>query len=390
MRPDEQISGQGGTPQLNQRSSLNNPVDTSPQAREAAINAIRHQVESIYSQNSEPTPLLNKPVLEKKQIEYISPYQRTHSEQTKAQESQWKQYHSAWQNYYQKYYEGYYSHRLEKAKKELENQVSADPKEKKQEELSNLKQQIIGNLNKNTEKIKKSRHFIPIISGLIVVIIFIFIQYNQLIIGNIATFVSPGKIDQQNIIIDPSKTIEVSPDPTLIIPKININVPVRYDVGNDYNSKMAAMANGVAHFAIPGASSHPGQAGNTVIAGHSSNDLFDNGDYKFIFAQLDRLQPGDTIYANYLSKRYTYIVTKKDVVRPTDVNSLIIDTQKPILTLVTCTPVGTAKSRLLVFAEQVSPDPNVASTAPSAGEITDTKSIPGSSPTLLERLFGAS
>lgn len=388
MRPDEQIGGQGGNPLSNQRPSSSTQFDTSPQAREAAINAVRNQVENIYNHQHEDQNLLNKPVIEKKQIEYVSPYQRTHSELAKPQSSQWKQYHSAWQNYYQKYYEGYYNHHLQKAKQELE-QGSISEKDQKQTELSNLKHQIIDKLGQKTKKIKKSRHFIPIISGLIVVLIFIFIQYNQLIIGNIATFISPGRIDEQNIIIDPNSAIEVSADPVLIIPKINVNVPVRYDVGSDYESQMAAMSNGVAHFAIPGANSHPGQIGNTVIAGHSSNDLFDNGDYKFIFAQLDRLQTGDTIYANYQSKRYTYIVTKKEIVKPTDVSKLVYETTKPMLTLVTCTPVGTAQSRLLVVAEQVSPNPNIAAAAPNSDEIGSTKSIPGNSPTLLERLFGA-
>ncbi len=387
MRPDEQIGGQGGNPLSNQRPLSTTQYDTSPQAREAAINAVRNQVENIYSgQNSDPE-LLNKPVIEKKQIEYVNPYQRTHSEHASPQASQWKQYHTAWQSYYQKYYEGYYSHHLQKAKNELE-QKNSNPTAEKQDDLSNLKRQLISKIGQKTTKIKKSRHFIPILSGIIVVFLFAFIQYNQLLIGNIATFISPGNIDAQNIIIDPNAATEVSADPVLIIPKINVNVPVRYDVGSDYDSQMAAMANGVAHFAIPGANSHPGQTGNTVIAGHSSNDLFDNGDYKFIFAQLDRLQAGDTIYANYQSKRYTYIVTKKEIVKPTDVSSLVYQTAKPILTLVTCTPVGTAQSRLLIVAEQVNPDPNIATAAPVSDE-GSTSSIPGNSPTLLERLFGA-
>jgi len=123
-----------------------------------------------------------------------------------------------------------------------------------------------------------------------------------------------------------------------------------------------------------------------VIAGHSSNDLFDGGDYKFIFAQLEKLNIGDTIYANYKSKRYTYTVTKKEVVTPNDVNKLVYGTAKPVLTLLTCTPLGTSINRLLVTAEQISPDPNKSTTAPIS-TIDDNPSIPGSSPTLLERLF---
>jgi sortase A len=249
-----------------------------------------------------------------------------------------------------------------------------------------MRQDIIGKVVKSAANIKKSRHFLPILSGVIVILFFLFLQYNRLLISNVMAYVSPGNIDPQNIVIDPSADLTVPPESKLIIPKINVDVPVIYDIGNDYDSQMAAMQRGVAQFAIPGASSHPGQIGNTVIAGHSSNDLLDPGDYKFIFAQLDKLEVGDTIYANYNSIRYTYTVTKKEVVKPTDVNALVHQTTKPTLTLLTCTPLGTAISRLLVIAEQVSPDPNLSTAAPKSKAATT--SIPGSSPTFFERLFG--
>src|SRR5206468_715109 len=102
--------------------------------------------------------------------------------------------------------------------------------------------------------------------------------------------------------------------------------------------------------AVPGADSVPGQVGNTVFSGHSSNDLFEAGDYKFIFAQLDKLQNGDTIYVNYNSVRYTYTVMKEQVVKPDNVQALYGYTDKPYLTLITCTPLGTSQNRLLVTA----------------------------------------
>jgi sortase A len=199
---------------------------------------------------------------------------------------------------------------------------------------------------------------------------------------------APGNIDPQNIIVDPTVQTNVGPDSKLIIPKINVEVPIAFGVGNDYNSQMKAMESGVANFSIPGASSVPGQVGNTVIAGHSSNDAFVNGDYKFIFAQNEKLQTGDTIYVNYQGKRYTYSITKKEVVLPEEVNKLVYPTDKPVLTLISCVPLGTALKRLLITAEQVSPDPAVATTAPTAASAPKAASIPGSEPTFLERIFG--
>lgn len=369
---------------------------TSHPTQEAATNIIRSQIDNLFSTQNTSN-----------QIENISPYQQTHTEHPTPQADQWKEYHSAWQDYYQKYYEGYYAHHLKYAQytlreqladsrrssnpsyihKQSKNQSNSEETPSSEEVIFDLRQKLITKVRASATKVRKSRHFIPIIAGLSVVLIFAFLQYNRVLIANVVAYVSPGNIDPQNIVIDPSSNVVVGPSPKLIIPKINVDVPVIYDIGNDYNSQMAAMVNGVAHFAVPGASSHPGQIGNTVIAGHSSNDLLDTGDYKFIFAQLDKLVIGDTIYANYNSIRYTYTVTGKEIVKPTEINRLVYPTAKPILTLLTCTPLGTSINRLLVIAEQVSPDPSQSTTAPVTTD-SQSKSIPGSSPTLFERLFG--
>ena len=145
---------------------------------------------------------------------------------------------------------------------------------------------------------------------------------------------------------------------------------------------------GVVHYPIPGASSVPGQKGNTVILGHSSNDVFDDGAYKFVFVQLDKMEKGDTFYLNYNGTRYTYTVTEKKIILPTEVGSLVVTTDKPLATLVTCTPVGTAQKRLVVMAEQISPDPTVASAATPSNNKQPLAPIAGNSPTFLERLFG--
>nr|HMM62465.1 sortase [Candidatus Saccharibacteria bacterium] len=79
---------------------------------------------------------------------------------------------------------------------------------------------------------------------------------------------------------------------------------------------------------------------------------------------------------------------KKEVVKPTDVNKLVYKTDKPMLTLITCTPLGTSTNRLLVTAEQVSPDPSAATKAPADSGEPAQATIPGNSPTFFERIFG--
>lgn len=351
------------------------------QNQEAAANVIRSQINNILDKQTIPT----------NQTEGNNTYFRDHSDHVDPQAEKWREYHTAWQNYYQKYYAGYYAHNLKNAQQKLSSQygdstVGQKPPTK-EEEIFDLRQKLIGKVKNSANKIHKSRHFVPIIAGLVAVLIFLFLQYNQLVIANVVAYVSPGSIDPQNIILDPNSKIEVGSESRLIIPKINVDVPVIYDISNDFDTQMEAMGRGVAHFAIPGANSHPGEVGNTVIAGHSSSDLFDNGKYKFIFAQLDKLAVGDIIYANYNSKRYTYTVTKKEVVQPTNVGVLVYDTKLPVMTLITCTPLGTAINRLLVTAEQVNPDPSKATATKDTNKTGETSSIPGTSKTLLERLF---
>jgi sortase A len=419
MRPDDPNNRRVGTPLIPQRSLLHS---TDPQQRNslghqaATAEIARGQLDAIYNGNTAtPTPQTTPvaqadpeeaPVVEQT-LETKNPYERTQMNPAEVQSDQWKHYHSAWQDYYQKYYERYYLGQAYRARQALEAKTNeattpaaanmqpletipdAPQEFSREEALYDLRSKLVGQIQTSAKKVRKSRHFIPIAAALCVVSLFLFLQYNRVLFSNVQAYISPGNIDPANIIIDPSTDVAVSPEPKLIIPKINVDVPVIYNTKPDYDSQMKAMESGVAYFGIPGANSLPGQVGNTVISGHSSNDIIDQGQYKFIFARLDHLVAGDTIFLNYESKRYSYTITKKEVVLPTEVSKLVYETTKPVLTLITCTPLGTSEKRLLVTAEQVSPSPAEAAPAPTTSS-NDTASIPGNSPTFLQRIFGAS
>lgn len=325
----------------------------------------------------------------------INPYTRTHNEaQHQVQPSAWEKYHSAWQNYYQQYYERYYMSQVHETKKALESQsarkAEAEPSTITQDEaLYDLRSKLRQQIQTKATKVRKSRHFLPALAAVSVMIIFLFLQYNRVLFANVAAYVSPGNMDPSTLVVDPSANVNVGPEPKLIIPKITVQVPIIWDaIANDQNSLNAAMDKGVVWFNIPGANARPGEKGNFVLSGHSSNDWMDGGDYKFIFARLEQLTEGDTIYVNYNSKRYTYTITGTQVVKPTDVSALVDNTNKPRITLVTCTPLGTALNRLLVFADQVSPDPNAATTASESSGSAEATKMPSNSPTFLQRIFG--
>ncbi len=285
---------------------------------------------------------------------------------------EWQQYHSAWQNYYQNYYNDYYS-------KAAQNYLATEK----------LKSERIA--TGQAQKKRRTRRLMPVFIMLAGLIVFLFLQYNRLIFAPIMAYVSPddGSVSTSIEAIDPTITQAVSADPRLIIPKLNIDVPIAFGIStNDVNE---AMNHGVAQFMIPGADAMPGQVGNLVISGHSAGDIYSSNPYKFIFSGLERLEEGDLMYINYNSVRYTYQMTKREVVEPTNVAALIYPTDKPMLTLITCTPLGTSRYRLLITGEQISPefepvedDPTL--DQPSAPSDTE---MPANEPSFFENIWSS-
>lgn len=327
----------------------------------------------------------------------------------------WKKYHSAWQDYYQKYYSEYYStaaknyvakERLKDAREKAEEEeilksltktsakigkksglsLGTGVEDEEDDIKTELRQKIRKKATESAKKTRRKRHLIPILAGAAVVLLILFLQYNRLVFAPIMAYVSPGNAPASEIeAIDPTITGAVSPDPRLIIPKLNVDVPVHF--GISLSEVMSAMNNGVAHYRIAGASAYPGEVGNLVITGHSAGDVYSSNQYKYIFSGLERLEDGDLIYINYNSVRYTYRVVKKEVVEPSNVAALVVDTNKPILTLVTCTPLGTSRYRLLVTAEQISPNTDNAEEAEQYTPADGSEALPSNEPSFFEGIW---
>ena len=390
--------------------------------QDATAGIIRGQIESIFQQGTgqqaEQTQAAQQPesnisrdkeqaaaqaaaFAETSHTSPDSPYDRTHQPgRTTLREGQWKQYHTAWQDYYQQYYERYYIGEVYRMRQTLDVHTTPSTSPKAHEHLSEeqsesdaafhaLRANLLQNVRGSAVKVRRSQHFMPLLAAALTMVLFLFLQYNRILFANVEAYVSPGNINPANIIVDPNVDIVISNEPRLIIPKINVDVPVVYDTKPDQVSQLQAMEKGVAWFGIPGANSRPGYVGNTVLSGHSSNDLFDPGNYKFIFARLEQLVEGDTFYINYLGVRHVYTITKKEVVKPTDVQKLVYPTDKPIVTLITCVPLGTAQNRLLVTAEQISPSPIQAEDVPESTDAVKESAMPGNTPSFLGRLFGS-
>lgn len=218
--------------------------------------------------------------------------------------------------------------------------------------------------------------------GSIVMLVFMFGFFNDRII---APFIQPSRSITNIPLIASSGA--VGPQPEIIIPKINAQLPVVYNPAAT-NDKVIQkdLQNGVAHYA---GTAMPGQNGNVVIVGHSSNNILNPGKYKFAFVLLHKLTIGDTFYLNKDGRRYTYQVYKRLIVSPDQV-SVLGPAEKPATaTLITCDPPGTSINRLVVTAEQIDPSPsgNLAATNPSAVTAA-TNYIPGNAPSLWSRITG--
>jgi sortase A len=129
---------------------------------------------------------------------------------------------------------------------------------------------------------------------------------------------------------------------TLVIPKLDLKQEIYEGAGLETADK------GV--WRRP-ATATPEQTDNTVLVGHRFT-------YKGqgVFYFLDKLQVGDTVITYWNGKEYTYKVRSMDVVAPSEI-SVEAHTSKSTLTLYTCTPLWTSKSRLVVTADLVGVSP---------------------------------
>lgn len=307
-----------------------------------------------------------------------------------------EQYLSAWQNYYQKYYESYYVAALQQQKQKFAQQKAevVDSRENdgtlsQTEVQQRISNNILSRLSNATGKAKERRWFWPVVAAVIVMLIFLLLQYNSVISAKVAAFISPGMSSSQTIIVGTGANTPVSYQPRVIIPKINVNAPVTYGLTNlSEDAVQAALQNGPVNYPVAGATAKPGQKGNVAILGHSSADFFAKGNYKFIFVQLNRLTQDDLFYLDYGKTRYTYKVKQIKVINPNEVSQLNLGTSKNYATLVTCDPPGTIEHRLLVIGEQVSPNPDGATVETSKKSSNQPTKITGKPKTLLENIFG--
>lgn len=257
-------------------------------------------------------------------------------------------------------------------------------KSKDTRSVADVKSQILAHVS-GGGKLKAKHHVQSLLFGLglasLFVLVLLFGFFNERFI---APFVSPSRQVSATPIVGNGQN--VGPNPIIIIPKINLEVPVVYGLNTIEEKTMQAnLENGVVHYST---SPEPGHTGNVVIVGHSSNNILNKGKYKFAFVLLKRLEIGDTFSLNKDGVRYVYQVFDKKIVSPTDVSVLGPTSKANSATLITCDPPGTSINRLIIVGEQISPDPNTnKSTAQSpAPQLSDKGILPSNAPSLWQRI----
>ncbi len=251
-----------------------------------------------------------------------------------------------------------------------------------------IKKQVVNRVLTSSQQEKAKQHFKSLLFGLstgfLVLFIFLFGFFNEMII---APFIQPSRHVSATPIILNSDSLAADSTPQVIIPKINVQIPVVYDVNTiDENQIENSLEDGVVHYPT---TVLPGQQGNTAFFGHSSNNIFNPGKYKFAFVLLHELVPGDTFYLTYNKTVYTYKVFDKRIVPPNDVSVLNnVPGKTATATLITCDPPGTSNNRLIVWGEQISPDPSGA-TAPTTQPTATTTptTLPSNGPTMWSKFW---
>ena len=127
----------------------------------------------------------------------------------------------------------------------------------------------------------------------------------------------------------------------LEIPAMELTMPVYLGASDAH---LAAGA------AVLGNTSVPigGDGTNCVIAGHRG---WKGADY---FRHIDRLQASDTVKLTNLWETLTYTVTDIQIIQPHEVDKIKIQSDRDLLTLITCHPYASSgKQRYVVYCERV-------------------------------------
>ncbi|MDQ3123410.1 MAG: sortase [bacterium] len=137
--------------------------------------------------------------------------------------------------------------------------------------------------------------------------------------------------NQQEVAAEAEEPIK---DNRLLIPSLSLNKEIHEGGAESLNKGVVRR----------GQTSTPDKGSNTVLVGHRFTY-----DGKGVFYHLDKVKKGDEITVHWNKKAYKYRVTEIVVVKA-DAIEIEAPTKDDLLTIYTCTPLWSAKDRLVIKA----------------------------------------
>lgn len=135
-----------------------------------------------------------------------------------------------------------------------------------------------------------------------------------------------------------------STDTKIIIEKLGIDAPIINVETRDNSAVMEGLRDGIVRYA---GTADPGKYGNSFLIGHSSDHFWKPGNYKQVFKEINTLEKDDIVKI-VQGKNTTYFkVVEKRIIEPNDF-SVLSQSDKKQITLMTCWPPGTIKKRYIV------------------------------------------
>lgn len=133
----------------------------------------------------------------------------------------------------------------------------------------------------------------------------------------------------------------------LSIPKMEIDLPILLGANREN------MTLGAVHLTE---TSYPvgGENTNCVIAAHRGYAK------AAMFRNIEKLEIGDEIYIENFRERLVYKVAETRVIAPADIDQLLIQEGRDLVTLITCHPYRHNYQRYVVFCERVLQDTEIA------------------------------
>lgn len=138
---------------------------------------------------------------------------------------------------------------------------------------------------------------------------------------------------------------------TLLIPKIQVQAPIIFRVGNKLADIAEALKKGVVYYPQ---SVLPGEKGKVIILGHSAPSGWPKINYYHVFNELNELKEGDEIFIYFQNREYRYRVIQKFFVKPgAKLDSFLTNSEKYVLILLSCWPPGQREQRIVIEAQQI-------------------------------------